>query len=525
MSCMKTLPEIPEDQKTPVVQLLLRIIQEQSEEINRLKDEIAKLKGQKPRPKIPPSNVSSDAKNKLGNTNRMGNNTPHARKQKRQEQKTIEPNFIPLGSRFKGYEDYFVQDLCIESVEIKLRLAVYITPDGKRIRGELPSEYSLGHFGAELRAFCIAQYFQCHVTAPLLLQQLYEMGIDISAAELSNILIQGQESFHKEKEEVREAGLKYSKYINADDTSSRHNGKNGYCTAISSPLFSYFKSTDSKSRINFLKVLQGDWELYAINEEGLNYAFENGICDIALDKLEESEGKKFKSLATWQKFLKKQAIQSENDIRIATEAALVGGLIGIDLIKLPIISDAAPQFSLLINMLCWVHEERHYRKLIPISDNEREEIDKVRGEIWNFYAALKNFKLQPTIDAQMHLSESFDQIFSVEYQSDALKTLMANTKSRKEGLLIVLKHPIVPLHNNDCERDIREYAKRRKISGSSRSDIGRKARDTFTSLKKTCQKHCISFWNYVLDRLTDKREVPRLADLIKQKSQAAYQTS
>ena len=357
----------------------------------------------------------------------------------------------------------------IESVEIKLRLAVYITPDGKRICGELPAEYNLGHFSAELRAFCITQYFQCHVTAPLLLQQLYEMGIDISAAELSNILIQGQESFHKEKEEIREAGLKYSDYVNADDTSARHNGKNGYCIAISSSLFSYFKSGDSKSRINFLKVLQGDGELYAINEEGLNYAFENEISDIALDKLEESEGKKFRSLAAWQKFLKKQSIQSENDIRIATEAALVGGVlhIGIDLIKLPIISDAAPQFSLLVNTLCWVHEERHYRKLIPISDNERKEIDKVRSEIWNFYAALKSFKLRPTINAQMQLSERFDQIFSAEYPSDALKTLMANTKFRKEGLLMVLKHSIVPLHNNDCERDIREYAKRRKISLSS----------------------------------------------------------
>jgi uncharacterized small protein (DUF1192 family) len=58
---MKTkLPEIPEDQKTPLVRLFLRIIQEQSEEIALLKDEIAKLKGQKPRPKIPPSNVSSE---------------------------------------------------------------------------------------------------------------------------------------------------------------------------------------------------------------------------------------------------------------------------------------------------------------------------------------------------------------------------------------------------------------------------------------------------------------------------------
>ena len=55
----------------------------------------------------------------------------------------------------------------------------------------------------------------------------------------------------------------------------------------------------------------------------------------------------------------------------------------------------------------------------------------------------------------------------------------------------------MPLHNNDSERDIREYVKKRKISGSTRSDLGRKARDTFTSLKKTCGKLGVCFWDYL----------------------------
>ena len=78
------------------------------------------------------------------------------------------------------------------------------------------------------------------------------------------------------------------------------------------------------------------------------------------------------------------------------------------------------------------------------------------------------------------------------------------------------------INNNDCERDIREYAKRRKISGSSRSDLGRKARDTFTSLKKTCRKHGVAFGNYVLDRILGTQTVPRLSDLIIQKAKFVY---
>jgi hypothetical protein len=108
------LPEIPEDQKTPLVEILLRIIQEQAEQIAQLKDEIAQLKGQKSRPKIPPSKVSDDAKSKDRHPRQKERvQSPNSRRQRRKEQRTIEPAFVPPGSRFKGYEDYAVQDLRI----------------------------------------------------------------------------------------------------------------------------------------------------------------------------------------------------------------------------------------------------------------------------------------------------------------------------------------------------------------------------------------------------------------------------
>ncbi len=96
--------------------------------------------------------------------------------------------------------------------------------------------------------------------------------------------------------------------------------------------------------------------------------------------------------------------------------------------------------------------------------------------------------------------------------------MLSNTRSRKEGLVLVLKYPFIPLHNNDSERDIREYVKKRKISGSTRSDEGRKARDTFTSLKKTCMKLKICFYDYLKDRLINMRKIPKLSELIKEKS-------
>ena len=67
------------------------------------------------------------------------------------------------------------------------------------------------------------------------------------------------------------------------------------------------------------------------------------------------------------------------------------------------------------------------------------------------------------------------------------------------------------------ESDIREYVKKRKISGSTRSPSGRTCRDTFTSIKKTCRKLGVSFWDYLIDRIENKGQIPQLPDLIKMK--------
>ena len=91
---------------------------------------------------------------------------------------------------------------------------------------------------------------------------------------------------------------------------------------------------------------------------------------------------------------------------------------------------------------------------------------------------------------------------------------MKRVYKNKDELLLVLTRPEIPLHNNLSESDIREYVKRRKISGSTRSALGRDCRDTFTSLKKTCRKWDISFWQYLTDRNSGLPGTPYLPDLI-----------
>ena len=146
----------------------------------------------------------------------------------------------------------------------------------------------------------------------------------------------------------------------------------------------------------------------------------------------------------------------------------------------------------------------------------------LRGEypqIWELYQDLKAYRAQPEPANKALLEARFEAL--VEQQTDFTASIGGVLKEMREHqaeLLRVLERPEVPLHNNGRESDIRGYVKVRKISGGTRSDAGRRCRDTFASLRKTCRKLGISFWAYLRDRLRGLGQVPRLADLIRAKA-------
>jgi hypothetical protein len=170
----------------------------------------------------------------------------------------LHPPDLPEGAVFKGYEPFVVQELKIDCQNTRYLRARYQLPTGGSVLAPLPAEVLPGsHFGPGLICYILDQYHHAHVTQPLLLEQLHDFGIDISAGQLNHILTEDKEVFHQEKAELLAAGLATVSYIGTDDTGARHQGKNGYGTVISHELFAYFESTASKSRLNFLQVLQG----------------------------------------------------------------------------------------------------------------------------------------------------------------------------------------------------------------------------------------------------------------------------
>jgi hypothetical protein len=166
-----------------------------------------------------------------------------------------------------------------------------------------------------------------------------------------------------------------------------------------------------------------------------------------------------------------------------------------------LLSDDAGQFDIGRHALCWVHAERLVHKLDTFNDQQRVTQSLVRGLIWNFYASLKAYRLNPSNRRARTLCFRFDRIFRRRAGFATLDRLLARLHANKAALLMVLERPEIPLHTNGSENDIRCYVTRRKVSGGTRSDIGRDSRDAFLSLTKTCDKLRIPVWDYLGSRL------------------------
>jgi len=516
------IPKIPEEQKSELVVLLLEIIRQQGEIIQELRDEIARLKGHNPRPKIEPSRLEPPKREKPegGSQKRPGSD----KRQKSSElviheELKVPAADVPEGSEFKGYKDFIVQDLHIRSHNIKFLLECWQKPEGGYIIADPPAELDGKHFGIKLIRFILYQYYHCHVTQPLLLEQLRETGVDISSGQLNNILIENKSDFHQEKDDILAVGLEVSPYVNVDDTGARHQGKNGYCTHIGNEWFSWFESTDTKSRINFLRLLRAGRTDYVINSDAVVYWESHKLPQPVIKILSAGQPTVMADDCEWNVYLEEEGITTARHVQIATEGALYASIIEHGISRnLIIVSDDAGQFNVLLHALCWIHAERSINKITPVGEKSKEDLEEVRGKLWGLYEDLKAYKVNPDPAEAERLDQLFDEIFTTKTHSASLNNALKRIHSNKSELLLVLRHPEIPLHNNLSENDIREYVKRRKISGGTRSEAGRRSRDTFTSLKKTCRKLGISFWEYLKDRLAKTQLIPKLAELIRNRS-------
>jgi hypothetical protein len=491
------------------------------EQMMALKDELARLKGGSGRPPIKPSGMerSSEGKQAKGRTGKSGRG-PRNHRLEITEERIVKVDGIPRGSRFKGYQDSIVQDLEIRPRVIQVRRERWRTPDGRTIIAPPPAGLE-GEFGPTLTRAVLALYHQGQMTSDRLVGLLGDLGLAISKREVVRILTAGKDTFLNESERVLRAGLETASWISVDDTGARHKAANGVTTQIGNSHFTWFGTTESKSRLNFLSLLRAGHDDYVVNSAALDYMRRHNLAGWAVETLEGAPDRHFANEAAWLAHLDQLGLGhavTPDPIRLATEGALWGSVQAHGLLPhTVIVSDDAGQFNVGVHALCWIHAERLIHKLTPFTPDQEAARELVRHLIWWLYDDLKAYCRDPTPTTRSALRRRFERIFQRRTGFATLDRLLKRLHANKDELLRVLERPEIPLHTNGSENDVRCLVTRRKISAGTRSDIGRDCRDGFLSLMKTCGKLGISFWNYLGSRfgVEDAEPVPDLAGVVR----------
>jgi hypothetical protein len=495
-------------------------------ENQQLRAEIQRLKGEQGPPQIrgntrppAPADYSSEAERHVPQTWTKRRKRPRLHID-REQVLEVEPATLPADAQFKGYTSVVVQDVLLRTETVCFHKAKWYSPTtGQTYLAAVPAGYE-GEFGPGIKALTLAWYFAGEMSEPKIRDVFASVGVQVSAGQISNLLIQHQEAFHGEARAVLAAGLGSSPWQHLDDTPTRVNGQNHACHILCNPLYTAYQTRPAKDRPTVLDVLQGGApRRYLLNAEAEAWLAHTGVARWVRDqvaRLPRDQVLTAAQLAAWlaqhlPPLGPQQTRWVHDALAVAAYHAQTDGPV-VDLL----VCDDAPQWAGVTAhlALCWIHEGRHYKKLWPEIAAHRTLLADFQTRFWAYYRDLRAYQAAPTAAAGARLGAAFDELFTTRTGYHALDDRIAKTRAKREELLQVLAHPEVPLHNNPAELGARRRVRKRDVSFGPRTPTGAQAWDTFMTLAATTQKLGLSFYAYVRDRLTTAHQVPPLAHLI-----------
>lgn len=508
--------------------------QQLREENQRLRDENQRLKGEQGKPKIK-ANRRPKKRSAQDHSSEQERRRPKPRRKRskvaairvdREQVLKVDPEQLPPDAEFKGHEAVVVQDVKVKTDNVRFLKEKYYSPSKRQTYlAELPAGYA-GEFGPGLKSLTIVLYFGANMTEPKILEFFHNMGVPISAGQLSNILIKEHTDFHAEKDSLFEAGLRSSPWQHIDDTGTRVNGQNQHCQILCNPLYTAYFTTERKDRLTILDVIQNCRErTYRLNSETYQLLQTFRLPARIVRRLKTFPQDTVLSEARFLSLLGTQlpdlGPQQRRRVLEAAGVAAYHAQSEFPVVRL-LVCDDARQFKWVTDelALCWVHEGRHYKKLSPYVSYHRQLLAEFRQRFWHYYEQLRAYRTHPTPTEYERLAQQFDELFSTVTGYDALDERIAKTKAKKDNLLRVLDHPEIPLHNNPAELGARQRVRKRKISFGPRTVEGIQAWDTFMTLAATAKKLGVSFYAYIYDRVSHAYHMPSLAELITQQAQA-----
>jgi len=505
------------------------------ETIQKLHDEINRLKGERGKPnfnekkkpeKFDPNHSSEDDRNK------RKKKKPRKPKRKKTVEVKVDRRVIielnkdelPDDVIYKGTKKRIIQDLKITTDNVEFSLSVYYSPSLKKsFIAKLPEGYS-GEFAPGIRALVISLYRDSKMTQLGIERFLKTFGTLISSSTISDMLTEGHDAFHQEKEDIIDAGLQSTSYQHIDDTSSKVAGKSHYTHILCNPYYTAFFTRSHKDRLTLLAMLCREELKFTFNKAAYELMTSMGL---SLKRLTELQAAKPDDVVLTRnevdellkEMFPKQHRHPTNRLTILEASAIIYYQGTEHAIK-QLIADEAPQFNLIAKDkgLCWIHDGRHYKKLNPFVPAYRVILDDFREKYWDYYQKLLDYKSDLTTEMASALSLEFDALFSTRTGYADLDDRIAKTLAKKESLLLVLIFPFLPIENNAAELGARVQARIRDINLHTISENGTKSKDSFATIFETARKLGVNAFHYVHDRVSKTFAMQSLADLIRQQS-------
>lgn len=527
--------------------LVLNLVEAQSYQIGilkqenqSLKDEINRLKKEQGVPVFADSKKDKGSNEDEGSSGGGERKSPKRRKRNKGSKKSKIPidhvelcvlskSDLPSDAVLKYYDEVIQQDAELVRKNTLYKVAVYYSPSLKKtFRGAMPEGY-VGQFGLGIRSLTQLLHQFCDVTQGRLEALYKSIGLYISSGTISNFILSDREWVLSEQHAILKSGIAHSPFTQIDSTKSVERGVRKATQIICGDYFSVFYTMDSKSRLDVLQALLGN------PSQGLTVAY-NELTQSLLSHFGVSKSDQFTlgqlfhegqqlPLADFESNMKQAApsIYGKKNMFARIKESMVLGYYHTQQ-DFPIVdcllSDDAPEYKKIarkLHGLCWVHDGRNYKKLVPKIEVHRLILEQTRDQYWTFYQQLLDFKeLAPgeQILQKQVLEEEFDRLFSQTTDYFQVNTCLERTLKNKAKLLAVLDNPALPLHNNAAELAARRVVRKRDISLHTWSAKGTEVRDAFMSLVQTAAKLNVSALDYIKDRISKRYEMTSLAYLI-----------
>ena len=533
------------------------IIEQQRKRIQLLEDEVNRLKKEQGKPDIKANTQSTETESKdIGNSTdneetiedsetnskpdiSTGGKETEKKKHNRTAKKANiaidkteelypDKSELPPDAVFKYWDSVITQDVIFKRCNTLYQVAVYYSEtENKTYRSPLPNGAS--YHSAGLKNFIYLQNKICNVTSQKVLDLLASIGIEISTGALSKILLAPTDLVEADKSAILKAGLSAS-YTQTDITGARVAGKNHYTHIITNDFFTTFTTLDGKSTLDVLAAFQmhshkNDLGLI-YNQETVKLLEEGKISVKDRESLADLLGDE--QTCTLQKFeelVEKEIPDLYNKrntfIKVKTVFALAYYHYQDDVPQVErLVSDNAPEYNKIAtkdHALCWVHDARYYKKLTPFIVIHQNILNQYLDKYWSFYHELQAYKKAPTQEWAWKLSDAFDVLFTPNTSYEQLNERISKTLEKKQELLLVLRYPEIPLHNNLAELGARKQVRKRDISFHTMTPEGTKNQDAFLTIVQTAKQLGVDVYKYIKELILDKKDRIPLADIIYQK--------